>query len=136
MSDTAVITSEERAATPEVILPCPACGGDVKISGGDEWHNQHSFFIECQCGVCRVGDTVREDCIKRWNALPRALRWTKETPNVAGKMYLAKGLDLIVYILKTIEGNGVLYAQLPDGKECQLFFFFEWAGPIPEPSES
>ena len=36
MSDTAVITSEERAATPEVILPCPACGGDVKISGGED----------------------------------------------------------------------------------------------------
>ena len=120
---------------PEVILPCPACGSDVKISGGDEWHNQHSFFIECQCGVCRVGDTVRETCIERWNDLPRyrPLTWTNEPPRVAGwyPWRSGKGQNMTmiqIHIFNGVcgfwDGNGVFITDLNRG---------EWAGPIPPP---
>ena len=113
---------------PEVILPCPACGGNDLGC----WE-----FVVCKdCEMRGPRDVDESAAIAAWNALPRALRWTKETPNVAGKMYLAKGLDLIVYVLKTIEVNGVLYAQFPDGKECRMSYFFEWAGPIPAPIET
>lgn len=113
---------------PEVILPCPACGSDVKISGGDEWHNQHSFFIECQCGVCRVGDTVRAECIDRWNALPRALTWTNEPPKVAGWYWMRQQgeiFDLIQhYNQADIDGGFDNERRLK-----------QWSGPIPEPKE-
>lgn len=54
------------------LKPCPACGASVKIAGGDSWHNQKEFWIVCEaCHCVRVGDTEKEECIKRWNALPR-----------------------------------------------------------------
>lgn len=54
------------------LKPCPACGASVKITGGDSWHNQKEFWIVCEaCHCVRVGDTEKDECIKRWNALPR-----------------------------------------------------------------
>ena len=121
---------------PEVILPCPACGSDVKISGGDEWHNQHSFFIECQCGVCRVGDTVRAECIDRWNAMPRALRWTHEPPKVAGWYWYQ--LDGHAAEPRKIDSSfdGEEYLGVRDGWYVNRITkkpHVKWAGPIPAP---
>ena len=54
------------------LKPCPACGASVEITGGDSWYNQNEFWIVCEtCHGVRVGDTEKEECIKRWNALPR-----------------------------------------------------------------
>lgn len=54
------------------LKPCPACGASVEITGGDSWYNQNEFWIVCEtCHCVRVGDTEKEECIKRWNALPR-----------------------------------------------------------------
>ena len=56
------------------ILPCPACGTAVTLEGGTEWHNQRKFWIACKnpaCGCVRVGDTEAEECVRRWNDLPR-----------------------------------------------------------------
>ena len=54
------------------LKPCPACGASVEITGGDSWHNQNEFWIVCKsCHCVRVGDTEKNECIKRWNALPR-----------------------------------------------------------------
>lgn len=120
------------------LKPCPACGSPVDIVGGDEWHNRNQFFIKCSCGSCCVADTVRKECIERWNDLPRyrTLRWTHEPPKVVDKMYLAKGMNLIVFLVATVEVNGTLYAQLPDSAEnFPLSDFVEWAGPIPLPVE-
>ena len=124
---------------PEVILPCPACGGAVDISGGDEWHNQHSFFIECQCGVCRVGDTVRETCIERWNDLPRyrPLTWTYEPPKVAGWYWCREcksGVTLCVEVYGA--SSFLLFGSKRDDFNPQrpvTVDGIEWAGPIPAP---
>ena len=118
---------------PEVILPCPnpKCGSDVKISGGDEWHNQHSFFIECQCGVCRVGDTVRAECIDRWNALPRSLRWAHEPPKVAGDCYIRTRPD------ESEPWDKPFVVNFSESylKELYATPLIQYAGPIPLPLE-
>lgn len=123
----------DEPAMPEVILPCPACGGDVKISGGDEWHNQHSFFIECQCGVCRVGDTVRAECIDRWNALPRALTWTHEPPKVAGKYWWRPFGKKIGRIRDMFVRNGEVGFLDRNDRFIKDISDGEWAGPIAPP---
>lgn len=68
--------------TSPKLKPCPACGASVEITGGDSWHNQKEFWIVCEaCHCVRVGDTEKEECIKRWNALPRG---HAITPGAAG----------------------------------------------------
>lgn len=70
------------------LKPCPACGASVRLVGGDEWHNRDHFVIRCEnlgCGCVRIGDTKREECVRRWNNLPRA---PHITPNEADeRMY-------------------------------------------------
>lgn len=113
---------------PEVtLLPCPACDSPVKLTGGDEWHNQHEFWIACEnreCGCCRVGDTVREECIKRWNAIPRALEWTNELPKVPGWYWYRHKPSLTIAMIN-VDVEPIEYELLPG----------QWAGPIPEPRE-
>lgn len=101
-------------------LPCPLCGSkEPKVNRG--------------CGVVTCCEISVED-VAAWNKLPRALRWTHEPPKVAGKVYLAKGMNLIVFLVATVEDNGTLYAQLPDSTDkCPLSDFVEWAGPIAPP---
>lgn len=110
----------------EGLKPCPACGNPVRITGGDSWHNQNEFWIACknrECGCCRVGDTVREECIERWNALPRTLTWTKEYPKIPG-MYWCR-----------VVGQ-TLITRVDENKKCPIEDYdAEWAGPIPEPRE-
>lgn len=107
------------------LLPCPACGAQVKLTGGDSWHNLHEFWIACknrECGCCRVGDTVRDECIKRWNAIPRALEWTDEPPKVPGWYWCRKGTWSHCVVL------------FQDGEQ-QKVSGIQWAGPIPDPRE-
>ena len=118
------------------LLPCPACGAQVKLTGGDSWHNLHEFWIACknrECGCCRVGDTVRDECIKRWNALPRALTWTDEPPKVPGDYWLRyKSAGKMAWSpTHIIPVLGVM-------NNCSIpeeWTVVEWAGPIPEPRE-
>lgn len=115
------------------LLPCPACDSPVKLTGGDEWYNLHDFWITCEnneCGCCRVGDTVREECIERWNTLPRALTFTNEPPKVPGYYWLryksigktAWSPTHIIPILGALNNYSV-------PKE---WTDVEWAGPIPD----
>ena len=66
--------AKESSRNKPKILPCPACGASVELEGGTEWHDQLEFWIMCKnpaCGCVRVGDTEMEECIHRWNSLPR-----------------------------------------------------------------
>ena len=117
---------------PEVILPCPACGSsNVYVRGSS------NAQVTCRsCGMEGPEFCGPNEVIAAWNALPRALTWTHEPPKVADKMYLAKGMNLIVFLVATVEVNGTLYAQLPDSAEnFPLSDFVEWAGPIAPPVE-
>lgn len=121
---------------PELILPCPnpKCGSkfvmtDTSPSGAD-------IVKCCTCFMHGPYSDTEESAIAAWNALPRALTWTHEPPVVAGEVYLAKGMNLIVFLVATVEDNGTLYAQLPDSTDkCPLSDFVEWAGPIALPVE-
>lgn len=128
------------------LKPCPACGASVKITGGDSWHNQNEFWIVCEaCHCVRVGDTEKEECIKRWNALPRhndishdkvdcagcperqyrqGLVWTKKEPMREG-WYWWKCAGIIGIDFVKEGGKRVL------NDKTAL-----WAGPIPLPQEA
>lgn len=117
----------------ENLLPCPVCGAPVKITGGDEWHNQNEFWICCEnkkeCGCVRVGDTKREECIRRWNNIPRALNWTKERPTKEGWYWLKwPGGDVEVVRLTVFYTDAEHTDRLSvlDNRTV-------WAGPIPMP---
>ena len=83
---------------PEVILPCPACGGDCLIVAKNypsgKWHTY------CDCGHIGRFYPTREDAIKAHNDLPRALTWTHEPPKVAGWYFLkmSSGTISMVYL--------------------------------------
>ena len=123
---------------PEVILPCPACGSPVDIVGGDEWHNRNQFFIKCSCGSCCVADTVRKECIERWNDLPRyrALRWTHEPPKVAGWYWRKETVADLAHVFH-FTGNWEDYGEhWESDRVCQLPLILNdnlWAGPIAPP---
>lgn len=121
----------------EELKPCPACGALVNITGGDGWHNQHEFWICCEneeCGCVRVGDTEREECIRRWNDIPRRMNWTKEPPKVPGFYWITGDPITVVEVCKN--SNGELVVFYP-GSEIEDDIAYlgdcEWAGPIPEP---
>ena len=125
----------------ENLLPCPVCGAPVKITGGDEWHNQHEFWICCEnrkeCGCVRVGDTEREECIRRWNNIPRALTWTKKTPTVPGVYWLKAHIVSIVEVC--LDCNRKLIVLFPGSDEYTplgLLKECEWCGPIPQPQDA
>lgn len=122
------------------LKPCPACGASVRITGGDEWYNRHEFWICCEnkeCGCVRVGDTEREECIRRWNALPRALNWTKEPPTKEG-WYWLKWPGGSVEVVRLVEHLGVdftvcyhysVYTERLSDLDKRIM----WAGPLQEP---
>lgn len=126
------------------LKPCPACGASVKITGGDEWHNQHEFWICCEnkeCGCVRVGDTEREECIRRWNDLPRALNWTKEPPTKEGWYWFKDDMDYpyVVQVAEfAMEGNDLMVAFTETEEIYPLTKFSGayWAGPITTPKEN
>lgn len=115
------------------LKPCPACGGYVLIGGGDEWYNKNRFFIECknpECGCCRVGDTLREKCIERWNALPRALVWSSAPPKLSGYYWCRyKSEDKEAWSVACVPAV-TDWCGLDDENDR-----IEWTGPIPEPQE-
>ena len=135
MSDTAVITSEERAATPEVILPCPACGSSncgcvvCTISADD----LQSLHYNVECDGCYTSGPISDsdpDAIAAWNKLPRALTWAPELPKVAGTFFVRD--------IRYKEEAGLVHissqqaARLLDKGPSP---FIQYAGPIAPPIE-
>lgn len=140
---------------PQKLKPCPACGASVRLEGGDQWYNQNSFVIRCEdptCGCIRVGDTERDECIRRWNSLPRAphitpndvdckgcperrpgLAWTTEPPTVPGWYWWRwhKGAEAIP--LEVREGLIVEYPRRTLRAVADIGG--QWAGPIPMPKD-
>lgn len=113
---------------PEVILPCPACGGDCLIVAKNypsgKWHTY------CDCGQIGRLYPTREEAIKAHNALPRSLTWTHEPPVVAGLYMLRAVLTALgdgqygPIQLLNITQDMLVYSHRKD---------FQWAGPIPSP---
>ncbi len=121
---------------PEVILPCPACG--AVENEGDKFALSYRLGTQFICHKCGMYGPVADDfheAVERWNALPRALRWTYEPPKVAGWYPWRSGKGQNITMIQTHifngvcgywDGNGVFRTDLNRG---------EWAGPIPAPLE-
>lgn len=122
------------------LKPCPACGKPVALEGGKSWHDQYRFLIKCyECGCSRVADTEKDECVRRWNALPRPLRWTKEPPTEPGYYWYEEDHEnQPVYVFRgaPLHGKTTLYAQFfgeGDVVHKVSEMSGKWAGPIQEP---
>lgn len=111
----------------EKMLPCPFCGCIAPEMRGASPHHLVTFTVvwcpDCHMQGPRATDEYR--AIHGWNALPRALRWTKEPPKELG-WYLWREDNRGIVRVTILPNLGELrfYAEKCVG---------EWAGPIPEP---
>lgn len=142
----------------ESLRPCPACGASVRLVGGNEWHDRNHFVIRCEesgCGCVRIGDTEREECVRRWNALPRAphitpndadcagcperrsqgLVWTENPPTVPGWYWIRakKGGKYVVF--EVVSEGDQLDVDMAGASFSIEALIVEWSGPIPIPEE-
>lgn len=113
---------------PEVtLLPCPACG-EKDLSVDEHIYDRYGLISPWWTVICpNCGLSVGEKCksspqaIDACNALPRALTWTDNPPQVPGW-----------YWYKTSSHLGITkFPELCDRTREG----WQWAGPIPEPRE-
>ena len=114
---------------PEVILPCPACGGtDLGC-----WE-----FVVCKdCEMRGPRDADESAAIAAWNAIPRTLTWTTEPPKVAGWYFQrTAGEDQTINVAYVYSGLAGLYCKCGcRNTPLKCWIGFEWAGPIAPPVE-
>ena len=108
----------------EKLLPCPSCGSDR----AELTENSAQTMTYVWCPNCRMqgpayfnGNLERVAAIAAWNALPRALRWTKEPPTTPGWYW---------HHMPPAFGTVIEYV---DTETWERTPSAEWAGPIPEP---
>lgn len=122
---------------PEVILPCPACGGTDTANVADEVDDvtfELFHFVQCEsCGMRGRREYAHESAaIAAWNAMPRALTWTHEPPKVAGWYWFSIGKGHAVCLLVCADGKAKL---AKDHFTDADMLGGEWAGPIAPPVE-
>ncbi len=119
------------------LKPCPHCGGtDISLFLG--FYGRDMYAVRCG-GCCEAGPPDNEPgtAVRRWNALPRALRRTATPPTEDGQYYWALGMNLMWFVVRVVEINGEMYAMMPGSEvECPISDFVEWAGPIAPPGEA
>lgn len=102
-------------------LPCPACGHPAGIARAN---GTGCAFVMCQHVKCAFSGPIKttsEAAVAAWNALPRALEWADNPPQVPGW-----------YWYKTSSHLGITkFPELCDRTREG----WQWAGPIPEPRE-
>ena len=117
---------------PEAILPCPACGCDRVDTHTPEGDTRLIYIIPnayVSCDDCDMrGPLCSSDhaAIAAWNALPRALTWTHETPKVAGWYWIrqqGESFDLIQHY-----NQNDIDAGFDNERRLK-----QWAGPIAPP---
>lgn len=118
------------------LLSCPACGCDGPVYS----HGKYGYCLQClNCNMCAPVHKMQDLAADAWNALPRALTWTKEPPK-AGGYYYAESYDrtqtLFTSVVEVFRLNKELFAIFPGNEvERPLDDFLRWAGPISMPKE-
>lgn len=128
---------------PEVILPCPACGEQVRVvkfetlGGYIISHDMQGDNRKCLLAMTLIMPD-RDALVAAWNALPRALTWTHEPPNVAGWYWRKETAADRAHVFH-FTGNWEDYGEhWESDRVCQLPLILNdnlWAGPIAPPIE-
>lgn len=129
------------------LKPCPYCQSErVFINNSPEQkdglRDYYAICYNCSMAGPEVSNEegegiAEEQAAAAWNALPRRLRWTNETPTEAG-WYFSRVNSIVNVVL--LGGSAEELCVLDGGKLCPVGGFshgrtVEWAGPIPEPQE-
>lgn len=104
------------------LLPCPAC--KRHSAGITRTNGTGVAFVMCRRIGCALSGPIRKTdkaAVTAWNAMPRALEWADNPPQVPGW-----------YWYKTSSHLGITkFPELCDRTREG----WQWAGPIPEPRE-
>lgn len=116
------------------LLPCPACGASDVVMRVDT--RAYGFCHACgMCGPC-APKVDAEYAIRQWNALPRALRWADNPPQVPGWYWFKGEYGIrIAWIKHDSRKMNELYAVIGGVGNWMSTLHGQWAGPIPEPRE-
>lgn len=122
---------------PEVILPCPACGGDEHVIVRNSFPSNKKRVC-CRCGTGGPLLETEAAAIAAWNSLPRVLTWTHEPPKVAGQYWQRKiGYPQSATIASIDDfGSGMRCKSKWGDRTIEKWSEFEWAGPIVPPIEA
>ena len=117
----------EPCGTDEYAVQCRCCGlcGPVGCPGEYDRHNGEA--------VEKAEVEARENAISAWNALPRALRWTTEPPEVIGWYFRRFWRGWVKNRWDTPDIIYVDNEQIKRG--VRKIGGTQWAGPIPAPVE-
>ena len=120
------------------LKPCPSCGHrqPALLGYGD------TYYVECvHCYLCGPRFDYDKDAAAAWNALPRHLRWTSETPTEPGWYWYRRtdggGRSVVMLYNAYLDGRMCVYRYPEKPVPAKNFCNgdVEWAGPIPEPQE-
>lgn len=118
------------------LLPCPACGKEAHILDAferdDKGHVVVGWIAQCTRGCLTTGEHgSRETAAASWNALPRALTWTRD-PQWGAWNWWRDGTSCIPCF---VYRDGQVSVAMPLERIPYKTIGGQWAGPIPEPSE-
>lgn len=104
------------------LLPCPVCGYNAEVYENSCVTGRK--YVSCQNNECDVSGPFaddKENAVKKWNAIPRVLKWTDDPPRKDGWYWIKHNNDK-----QTI---GHICIDLLQYDIADYLF----AGPIPEP---
>ena len=120
------------------LKPCPACGSEAIITGCG---GLRAICKNWDCQMTGPRKMDRDDAAAAWNALPRPLHWTKESPTEPGYYWYEEDHEKQpVYVFRgaPLHGKTTLYAQFfgeGDVVHKVSGMSGKWAGPIQKPVE-
>ena len=138
------------------LLPCPACNDEASILENvidNPWGGDITVYsVQCtRCGLLTGKYGYKRQALEDWNAIPRALRWSKETPKKQGWYFTRRDIPSkplrVMYVKqekrfdhRVKEFRHVM--TMADTKSEDGYIIEDldqqdriWAGPIPEPKE-
>lgn len=109
---------------PEKVLEdCPRSPRHhLEVASRKHRNGKQHYFVLCKnCYMRGPRKKTPQEAVEAWNALPRALQWTKESPRKPGWYLWRDAPRITIRLQKLDESNIDFYAEYGGG---------EWAGPI------
>lgn len=101
----------------------------LEVASRKHRNGKQHFFVLCKnCYMRGPRKKTPKEAVEAWNALPRALRWTKEAPKKPG-LYWWRSLIAKTLSPRLIELGAAQIEAATTTTDC------EWAGPVPRPLE-